>query len=326
MKQFNRRQFITSLSGLVLTQILPSCTWLDSKPITIAAHNWPGYESLFFANRETWLDRNQVNLVETTSASESMQRLSEGKVSGAALTLDEVLKARAHGLPLTIVMIFDISAGADMLISRARFKKITEIKGKRVGFEKGAVGELLLNEILNLAELKKTDIKPIELTIDKHLQAWQNNQIDAVVTYEPVASQLQSLGGFKLFDSREIPNTIVDVLAIRSDVLNFSHANAIRHLVAAHFHALNYINKNPQDAAYRMATHLGLPVVDVLPAFKGLVLPDANYNHRLMAGTSAELLLSAKRLVKSMLKNGLLKKSDSLNTLINTDYLPRDIS
>jgi NitT/TauT family transport system substrate-binding protein len=321
-----RRQFMTALSGLVLAKALPACSWIADKPISIAAHVWPGYESIFLARSEGWLDSNQIILIETKSASESLRKLSEGKVLGAALTLDEVLKARALGLSLSIAMVFDISAGADMLVVKPNIKKLADLKGARIGYEKNAVGELLLNKILKIAELKNQDVKLIELTIDEQLQAWKRSQVDAVVTYEPIASQLQELSGIKLFDSRQIPNTIVDVLAMRNDAIDFSHASAIRHLISAHFHAIDHLKRNPQDAAYRMSAHLGLPVVDVLPAFKGLVLPDAAYNYRLLVGSPPELLNSARKLSNDMFINKLLKHEDSLSTLINADFLPTDFS
>lgn len=315
---------MAALGGLVLAKALPACSWVADKPIPIAAHLWPGYELLFLARNEGWLDPNQVTILETKSASESIQKLAEGKALGAALTLDEVLKARASGISLSIAMVFDISAGADMLIVQPNIKKLTDLQGARIGYEKNAVGELLLNEVLKIAELKKQDVKLVELTIDEQFQAWKNNQVDAVFTYEPVASQLQALNGIRLFDSRQIPNTILDVLAIRNDAIDFSHANAIRHLISAHFHAVDHLKRNPQDAAYRMAAHLGLSVADVLPAFKGLVLPDAAYNYRLLAGSSPELLSSARKLSNDMFDNKIPKHEKSLSTLINPDFLPTD--
>lgn len=326
MKQFTRRQFIASLGGLALTQVLPACSLLPKKPISVAAHVWAGYEPMFLASREGWLDSNQVILVETTSATESIQKLTAGKVLAAALTLDEVLKVRATGFPLSIVMVLDISAGADMLIVRPWIKKLADLKGQRIGFEKNTVGELLLNDILQTAKLKKQDVKLVELTVNNQLLFWNSNQMDAVVTYEPVASQLLAQNGIKLFDTKQIPNTIVDVLAINSEMLDFTHSSAIRHLISANFRVVDHIKRNPIDAAYRMAAHLGLPVADVLPAFKGLFLPDAAHNYRLMTGPSPELLTSARRLSNSMYTNKLLKHNDSLNALVNADFLPIDLS
>ena len=321
----SRRSFLASLSCLALGQTLLGCeTWSD-QPVSIAAHLWPGYEPMFLARRETWLDSNQVQLLETNSATETLQALIEGEVDGAALTLDETLKARATGLPLTVVLIFDISTGADMLLARPYIKQLADLKGQRLGFEQSSVGELMLAEILSAAGLSRQEVKLMPLSIDQHRAAWDRNQLDAVISYEPVASQLLAQQGIKLFDSRQLPNnTIIDVLALRTDKLDYSHATALRHLLAAHFRALDYLNRNPQDSAYRIASHLGLPAAEVLNAFKGLVLPDVSNNHRILAGAEPKLQIDAQKLSKLMVRNNLLKQEDTLSSLIRADFLPTD--
>lgn len=311
-------------SALALASAVPGCGRDEGKPIAIAAHVWVGYEPLFLACREGWLDARQVRLIETASATESLQALSEGRVDGAALTLDETLKARETGLPLSVVMVFNISAGADMLVARPGIKQLASLKGQRIGFEPSSVGELLLAEVLRAGSLTPQDVQRVPLGVDKHREAWQLQQIDAAITYEPVATQLLALGAVKLFDSRQIPNTIVDVLALRREVLDSAHEGAVRHVIAAHFRALDHLRRNPQDAAYRMAGHLNLPAAEVLKAFKGLLIPDASNNMRLLAGTTPALLASARKLSGIMVKGHFLAQEDTLAALVRADYLPSD--
>jgi len=303
---------------------LSGCAWMEDKPIAIAAHVWLGYEPMFMAREEGWLDTKQVHLVETHSATESLQLLAAGKVDGAALTLDEMLRARADGLPLSAVMIFNVSAGADMLLARSNIKKLADLKGQRVGLEQSSVAEVMLAEVLRFAKLTKQDITLVPMPVNMHLNAWDSHQVDALISYEPVASQLQTLNAVKLFDSRQIPNTIVDVLVIRTDMLDRSHAKAIRHLLSAHFQALEHLTHNPQDAAYRMAPHLGLPADYVISAYKGLQLPNAAHNYQLMSGSKPELLANASKLSKIMFTNKLLKQNDALTSLIHAEFLPTD--
>lgn len=321
-KSITYNKLFATICTVSLVLSLSACDWMADKPITIATHVWVGYEQMFLARSEGWLDEKQVQLLETNGATESLQALAEGKADGAALTLDEMLKARAAGLPLTAVMVFDISAGADMLLVRPGIKRLLDLKGRRIGFEQGLVGELLLGEVLQTAGLSKQDVTLIPINADQHRKAWERKQLDAIITYEPVASKLQLQDAVKLFDSRQIPDTIIDVLAIRNAVLDASHASAIRHLISAHFRALHHLHTNPQDAAYRTASHLGLPAAHVLAAYKGLVLPDISNNFRMLAGTSPALLDSADRLSATMVRAGLLKQQDTLSSLINANYLP----
>ena len=316
-----RRHWLAA-SGAALLPGLPGCGWLLNQPIAIAAHTWLGYEPLFLAQREGWLDPQLAQVVQTTNATESLEALVQGKVQGVALTMDEMLRARASGQTLTAVLVFNVSAGADMLVSRPGIKTLADLKGKRVGYESGSVGDLLLSEILELAKLTKKDVSVMPLTVDTHLHAWEGRLVDALISYEPVGSQLVQRGGVKLFDSRQTPNMIVDVLAMRTDVLDRAHDKAMRHLTAGHFQALERLHHNPQDTAYRMAEHLGLPASGVLAAFKGLLLPDVPNNHRLLAGTAPDLMTSAKKLSTTMVKAGFLGRDDTLAALVNGKYVP----
>lgn len=319
----SRRRFVTALGALSLTGGLSACSGADPKQMAVAAHVWVGYEPMFLAQREGWLDSQQVRLIETAAAPESMQALAEGRVQAAALTLDETFKAREAGQKLSVVLVFNMSAGADMLVTRAPLKSLAELRGKRLAYEQSSVGELLLSEILQKAGLPVSDVTLVPLSVDRHVEGWKQQSFDAVITYEPVATELLNLGANRLFDTRQLPDTVVDVLAVRSDALE-THGTALRHLIAAHFKALDHLTRNPQDAAYRMAAHLKVPAGQVLPAFKGLVLPDALSNARLLAGAQPTLAQTAGKLSGVMFRSGLLQRHDSLSGLINADYLPAE--
>ncbi|MDO9364888.1 MAG: ABC transporter substrate-binding protein [Methylotenera sp.] len=308
------------------TLAISACSLLADKPIAVAAHVWLGYAPMFLARDEGWLNTKQVRLVETPTATTSIQALVDGKVDGAALTLDEALKVRSMGLPISVVMVFDVSAGADMLLADTSIKNLSDLRGKRIGYEPSSVGEVMLVKILQMAHLTKKEVKLVAIKVDQHQQAWRNKQIDAIITYEPIATLLLTQGAHKLFDTRQVPNLVVDVLVMRNDVLNRSHALAVRHLISAHFRALRHLSHNPHDAAYRMATHLGLGVQQVLGAYKGLQLPDAANSYRLLAADKPLLLNSAHSLATLMFDHQLITQPDDLSSLIRAEYLPRDFN
>ena len=317
---------VLGFSAISIAAVLAvsSCHLFENKPITVAAHIWPGYEPMFLARSEGWLDAQQVSLLETATSTESIQALMDNKADAAALTLDETLKARAMGLPLTVVMVFNISVGADMLVADKSIKTLRDLKGKRVAYEASSLADVMLVNILQQASLNEQDVKLVKVGINKQVAAWQRKQADAFVTYEPVATQLLSSNMHKLFDSRQIPNTIVDVLVVRQDVIDAAHSKAIRHLISAHFRALSHLKHNPQDAAYRMSEHLKIDAQKVLGAYKGLLLPDADNNYLMLADENPPLLVSARKLAALMQQHKLIDHSDDLSSLIDAGYLPKD--
>lgn len=111
--------------ALALGLILPGCG--QSAPLKVAAHVWPGYELMFLAKEQGWLDPERVELVSTPFASSSLEALISGQVDAAAVTLDEVLSARDRGLPLTVVLVFNVSAGSLMLDKALLFVSAAEL-------------------------------------------------------------------------------------------------------------------------------------------------------------------------------------------------------
>jgi NitT/TauT family transport system substrate-binding protein len=316
----SRRRFLGSATLFAASALLPACG--ARPPLTIASHVWPGYEFMFLARSEGWLPQQGLALLETASATLSLQALRDGRAQGAALTLDEVLRARAEGVPLTVVLVFDVSAGADALIARPDIGSLAALRGRRVGAETSALGAFMLGKVLRAGGLAMADVHIVPLTPDNHLRAWREGMVDALITYEPTASLLLAEGGTRLFDSRQMQDTIFDVLAVRPEAAN-AHADALKALIAGHFRGLAHLRGNPQDAGYRLAGRMRLSGHEVLQAFRGLKLPDALSNHAYLDGRSdSGLVHAARELSAVMVDARLLSRPDSLTDIVCSQYLP----
>ncbi len=313
-----RRAFLAGMAALLLLPGLPGCR--SKGPLTIAAHIWPGYELLFLARREGWLPAD-IALLETAAATDSLQALEKGTAHAAALTLDEVLQARGKGIPLTVVLVFDISAGADVVMVRPDIRSLAGLANKRIGVEDTALGAYVLHLVLQQAGLARSQVTTVSITPDKQVAAWQQGAFDAAITYQPTAGLLEKAGMVPLIDSRKMPGAILDVLAIRTDLLT-GFRPQLRQAVAAHFRALQHLNTNPQDAAHRMAARLKTTTNEVLTGFRGLHLPSAAENRRYLSGNNPQLVKTARSLLQVMLSAQLLKATDSLKDLADPSCLP----
>jgi len=293
-----------------------------SQPISVAAHDWIGYQPMFMAQDRGWLDAAQVKLVPTQHSQASIDALRRGQVQAAALTLDEALSLVASQLPVSIVLVFDVSMGADVLLVRPGIRTLADLKGQRVGLETSSLAQIMLTEALQRAQLTSQDITQVMTPYDQHEAVWQQRQVDALITFEPAATRLQAQGMQRLFDSQHIPNTIVDVLVLHQSALGYAYAGAVRHLLAGHFRAVDTIRHNPQDAAYRLAGRLGLPAAAVMTAFKGLEMADASKNFYLLGGQTPQLRPVAERVAQILKLSGDRDALTGLDQLFNASYLP----
>jgi len=311
-----RSIFVLLLSALFLL----GCSDNKPNPLRLGTNVWLGYEPLFLARSLGYLKNEDIRLVEFMSASEVIRAFTNQSLDAAALTLDEALLLLERGADITVVLVHDISHGADAILAKPDIKAMPSLMGKRIGVEGSALGAFTLARALELHHLALEDIEIIQLEINEHEKAYKEELVDAVVTFEPVRTKLLNAGAHELFSSREIPGEIVDVLVVCNCVLKQQQGN-IQKLINGWFEALEYLDKYPEDATQRMTARLKMSPDQILDSFSGLNLPNREENIRLITGSNPTLLSTAQRLQKIMLANKLLKKNVPVDRLFKASPL-----
>ncbi len=321
----SRRRFLAMTSAGMATVMfgglgMTACS-SDESQLRIGAHVWPGYEFIFLARTLGYYNEDPLRLVELPSATTCIHGLFAGTLEGGLLTLDEVLTARANGLDLVVVAVLDTSNGADVLMALPEINTLQELKGRRVGVERNATGAVMLDAVLNAAGLSPNDIEIVSATSDLHKDCYNDKKVDAIITFEPVKTQLAQAGAKVLFSSAQIPDRIVDVLAVKRQVLQAS-PKTVRSLIAGHFRAVDEFRKSPDSMAQLMVPRVKLTPEALLQAYSGLELPDIAENYRWLDGNSPFLEESAGDLIRIMEKAQLLPRSISSSELADARFLP----
>lgn len=280
---------------------------------------FPGYETLFLARELGLLDERRVRLVELLANTDTLRALAAGQLEAAALTLDELMTARADGVDLRVVLVFDESAGADVVLAKAPITLQT-LQGKRVAVEDGAMGAVMLSALLKAAGLTPDQIQKVPMTLDRSEALFQSSAVDAVVTAEPWAARLEKAGARRIFDSKAIPGRIVDVLAVRAIALQ-TFGSTLRYLLVGHFAAQKVLRESISRAAPLMAARLQTPVAEVASLYRGLQLPELEKNRAMLARDGA-IDRTARELQLVMLEAGLLPASSLAEAVADSSYLP----
>jgi NitT/TauT family transport system substrate-binding protein len=317
----SRRDFIKSIGVVSLAPWLGACE--SPHPLSIAGHVWPGYEFVFMAQDLGWVDSSRIHLVKTDNAIQSMQLLRQGKVDGGMFTLDEVLRMHCSGIHLKVVLIFNVSLGADVVVSRPEIKNLNQLKGQTIGLEKGAVGELVLQELLAQANLTVEDINKIHIQTTDHLQAWMDPSLDVLISYEPTATQILNRDGHRLFDSRQMPDVIFDVLAVRADVMD-TKSTALRTLINQHFRGFHHFRTNPMDASHRIAKRIELSPEQIIGLYRGLVLPDEMANYGYLSKQDQRLSEAVMKTLNILNMHPESGKPCQIESLFDNHFIPKD--
>lgn len=288
------------------------CSQNGEPTLRIGTGVWPGYEPLYLARQLGYLDSNRIRLIEYTSTSQVLKAYRNGLIDAAAVTLDEAISLQAAGENVRVVLVMDVSDGADALVARADIQRLEDLEGQRIGVEHSAVGAYLISRIIEKAELDQNQLQIVPLQVNRHLRAFLDGEVDAVVTFEPVRSRLLESGGQVLFDSSQIPGEIVDVLIVRGEKLP-QLSSQVEYLQQAWFKVISQISKSPRVHMANLNSRLRLQQKDAMAAFSAIRFPDRADNQRMLSASGNKNLLQLSReMTKLMYEHHLIQ--DQVNT------------
>ena len=300
--------------------MLAGCVREPEEPLRIGTNVWIGSEPLYLARDLGHLSPEATRLVEYPSASEVLRAFRNSALDGMVISLDEVLALAADQLPPRIVLVADISHGADVVVARAGLRTMRDLAGKRVAVESGAVGAYVLSRALALHQMQPKDIEIVHLESNEHPQAFAQGRIDAAVTFDPFRSAMLAGGATTVFDSSQIPGEIVDLLVVRQSILE-KHPKQVTALLSGWFKAIGHLERDPEDAARRMSVRHQTTGAKFLETLNGLRFPAREENMQMLAGASPGLLVTGRRLVAMMREAKLLKGPVEVETLLAPDLL-----
>lgn len=300
---------------MLCLSLLTSCEDSDAT-FKVGINRWLGYEPLYLGKKLDYLPG--IDIVRLSSALDVMRALRNGNLQAAGLTLDEALTLIQEGIELNIVMVFDYSNGADVVLARPTIKTLSDVAGKRIGVELNAVGSLMLRSMLAKANLSVKDVKIAAMPITQLKDAVSAGQIDVAVTYQPFSDDLLALGMKPIFSSADIPGEIMDVLAIRKDALHLQ--DKVNVLMEGYFRTRQYLDDNADDGRRRMAGDLGTTVEDIVSYLTCIHLLTREENQKMMQQPDG-LKKMARHLSEVMNDMGLLKRKLNVDSVIDARWI-----
>lgn len=250
---------------------LLGCTEQAQTPLRIGTNTWPGYEPLYVTQKKYPEFQTQIKFVEYRNASQVLNGIINNSIDVAAVTLDEAVKIKTLGYDIQVVWIIDESFGADALMS-LHYDSILELKGKKIGVETSALGAYFLKRFLEINQLKKSDFDVVNLEVNRHYSALIEEQVDAVLTFDPVKGKLLAAGAVNLFDSTQIPGEIVDVLIVNRYDFNANQQAVLSAFLAANSKTVAAINHNITPYFHSLNNRLNLPEAQFYASYQQLHL------------------------------------------------------
>lgn len=185
----------------------------------------------------------------TVSEEQRIGLLGQGKWDCLLTTLNSTV---ALGSPGVITAIVDESAGADQLWGRD-IATINDLKGKRIAFSRGSVGEYFMYYALAIARLNpRFDVTLVpQDSVGEAVAAFNANKADAVSGWEPDIYDAEDSGGQVLLSSAQL-RVVMDVIVTSRQAIS-TKPDLVQAFHDAWFDTLKAQLENFDQAAQQIA-------------------------------------------------------------------------
>lgn len=280
---------------------------------------WPPYDLAYLALEEGLLDPRQFSLVSFQTPSELVRSFRYGLID-VMFTTSHFAVSTLHEVGDTrIIYLIDTSLGGDALLARPGLDA-DDLKGARVGVEVAPLGMYTLIRALDVLGLDRDEVEIVNIDTADQFDAWSDREIDALVTYEPTRSRLLDQGAVELFNSKSIPNEILDVIVVKERTID-AHRGTLVRFIRGLDRATSAYRSDPAATMQIMARRQAISVERFGRAMSGVDLFDLSANLDMMTGENRKLLGALEKQCRVMTKAGMLVGTPNLERLIDSSIV-----
>ena len=215
-------------AGLALLWCTASAS-AQASSFTVGWSVYAGWNPYFYMQKsgilKKWADKYGVQIkVQRFDYAASLDSFVAKNIDACAMTNMEALDLpAAAGVDSTVVIAGDYSNGNDQVLVRGGLT-FASLPGHRVMLVQKTVSEYLLERgmVMSGNQAKLGGLKLLNTSDSDIAPAFLNNKSnEAVVTWKPLVSQiLMDKSVHPIFTSAQIPGEILDLLVVRTEVLN----------------------------------------------------------------------------------------------------------
>lgn len=294
--------------AVLLPLLLVACDRKPMPPLVLGTDAWPGYGPFYLAQEQGYYSGVNVRLTQYGNAAEVKKALLGHELHAAALPLGEALQLRRDIPDLKIVLLLDVSNGADAILAQPGIADVRQLQGKRVGMEGMGQGRYFLHLALQGAGMQDSQVESLVVPAGEMEAALRTHKVDAVVASGAGRVRLLEAGAQSLFDSSRTPNAMFDVLVVRDDDIGQYHGELLQ-LVQGWQRALDFVRAQPEQYG---------------KAMQGIELLGLQRNRELMAGDKPAAGPMLDAMQRFQLERGLINMGADPGALLDAVLLPEE--
>jgi NitT/TauT family transport system substrate-binding protein len=196
------------------------------------------------------------------------------------------------------------------LAAKPEIHELRDLKGKRLALHRGTYLEYLLSVVVVEREgLTLADVTLLDLSSEATTAEFIAGKVDAILVWEPYASQARAAGGHTLFSTADFPGFTYSVLTFRRDFLQ-AHPKEIAKLMEIWHRGERYVHEHPEESCALVAQLTDNPLSEVRNLLHTVHVLDVADNRRAYSYAAGfdSLHGSWRRMNDFMLERGLVDR------------------
>lgn len=259
------RKFLVVLTALSLSLATVAASAADSKKqFNVCWTIYAGWMPWDYAQAKgivaKWAKKYDIaiKVTQLNDYAESINQYTAGQFDGCAMAnLDALVVPAAGGVDSTALIVGDYSNGNDGIVIKGSQKQLKDLKGQPVHLVQYSVSHYMLARALEKAGLSQKDVKLVNVSDADVVGAFNAPAVKAMATWNPQLSELAAMPNTsKVFDSKEIPSEIMDLMVVNTQTLQKNPALG-KALTGAWFEVLALMKAKDKDALQYMAKQSG---------------------------------------------------------------------
>jgi NitT/TauT family transport system substrate-binding protein len=323
-------RILSLLISFYIVGLLIGCAPVEEPPKTsgevmnVAKNYWPGQFWIEIAYEKGWFDEAELNvkLVDTNEDYfQGVQDTADGHIDTNQLVLFDLMDSNLRGANLVAVMNSDISSGADGVVATKDIQQVADLKGKRIGIQKGTFTEFMAQTMLENSGVGSM-VEFIEVESDSP-QPFIDKTVDALVTWDPhLETAVKQGSGRILFDSLLIPGMIPDLHVFKKQFIEERPEDVQAYINVWH-RTTQYIKSNPDQAFQIIADVNNVPINDVKKLAEKATILDLAYNKQafLFSNDFESLHGTSRKINNFMIEKGITDKQMDTTQFLDARFI-----
>lgn len=273
------------LIALITSLILNACSPGQARlqPLKVGITPWPGFDIALYAREAGLFQKNglDVELVRFENQQDSARAVLRGSLDAAFASLWDVMQVDPGNDKPVVIMVSNISHGADGMIAQPGIQSVKDLRGKRVGAKLGTVNHLILLEALKLHQVNPREITIEDVSNETAAQMMEQGKLDGAVLWEPMLGETaKKIKGNIVFTTKDLDSLVIDTLMSRSQVVNSKQAELTR-FISTWFEVMAAVDTKPDEVFEQVGKVLGQSGESFASDYSGLKKGDIEMQKRM---------------------------------------------